>query len=984
MNIFERKLHPDANIGGGGDDLDKKIEAEEATYKELLSRISNGYVDSAEELLQSFPLPQEKVEEATYKGLLYLLSNDNTDKAKELLQSFPLPQERLNTPEIQEATYKGLIYLLSNDNTDKAKELLQYYPLPQERLNTPEIQEATYKGLISLLSNGNNDKAKELLQSFPLPQEKVEEATYKGLLSLLSNGNNDKAEKLLQSFPLPQEKVEEATYKGLISLLSNGHVDYAEKLLQYYPLPQERLNTPEIQEATYKGILFLISKGYAGVAEKLLQSFPLPQEKVEEATYKGLLSMIPEGYVDSAKELLQSFPLPQEKVEEATYQGLLSLLSNGNNGSAEKLLQYFPLPQEKVEEATYQGLLSLLSNGNNGSAEKLLQSFPLPQERLNTPEIQEATYEGLLYLLSNDNTDKAKELLQYYPLPQERLNTPEIQEATYKRLLYLLSNDNTDKAKELLQYYPLPQSKFVELFKQHNGNILVQIFAQQNTGITLDKKIKKAVDIFGLATDTEAYEMVISIMDAENLDNIPDSVRAVGVKNTGDTGINQLEQWFGKFKKDIIGQDFDPEMLLNNKFANKFFRNYIRFEKSQWKGEGHDFDFIVQRYIGVDKSGKFDIELLPKEYVSSGIISIDKVSKEVDKEFKYSESFINRFTLLVSDIKKAKDRYLASDRNTLSGIATDLKSILDVEVASLKGRILNVPEKGRGFLEKRIQALEVVDVRSVKDFQNNYKLLSNIKGTENLLRQAVFAYTYSKNKTMLEYDLNNLEKNKRPNVDDVSWILNFIDHITNEETFADYFTDKEAGKEFERTINTRALSEELSRMQNQDTTGTTTMQFIPTRGILMEFSGHMADACWADKYKDTIPATYPNFASVSMIQNPGTTDERIAGSCMLIEADSTNGGPVLIIRGLNPLEGVINGLKISDFYKKYIEYLKGIAKARKRKLAIVIDGNSGGSSTNRPLLFQYLSGLELKKIKVPYDETEFNGYDVTSCTYLVE
>ena len=57
-----------------------------------------------------------------------------------------------------------------------------------------------------------------------------------------------------------------------------------------------------------------------------------------------------------------------------------------------------------------------------------------------------------------------------------------------------------------------------------------------------------------------------------------------------------------------------------------------------------------------------------------------------------------------------------------------------------------------------------------------------------------------------------------------------------------------------------------------------------------------------------------------------------------------------------------------------------------RTLAMVIDDHSGGSATNRPLLFAYLSGLKssLTQVKgVVAADTKFNGYDISSHVYLM-
>lgn len=131
-------------------------------------------------------------------------------------------------------------------------------------------------------------------------------------------------------------------------------------------------------------------------------------------------------------------------------------------------------------------------------------------------------------------------------------------------------------------------------------------------------------------------------------------------------------------------------------------------------------------------------------------------------------------------------------------------------------------------------------------------------------------------------------------------------------------------------------------------------RFIPTKGLLLEFSGHIADACWASRYR-SVAREFPNFSAVIMAQNRGTKHERLAGAALLIETDDQAGNPLLVIRVINPIENIINSLSVEDFLDKFISYAQKVAKNIKRKLAIVIDGHCGGSGTNRPVLFDLLS-----------------------------
>ena len=98
MNIFERKLHPDSNVGGGGDN-----EIEKEKIEELKSLIFEDGIRGVKSLLESYPLPEEKIQEAVYEVVKSLLSEGRTYDVKSLLESYALPEEKK-----QEAVYEGL------------------------------------------------------------------------------------------------------------------------------------------------------------------------------------------------------------------------------------------------------------------------------------------------------------------------------------------------------------------------------------------------------------------------------------------------------------------------------------------------------------------------------------------------------------------------------------------------------------------------------------------------------------------------------------------------------------------------------------------------------------------------------------------------------------------------------------------------------------------------------------------------------------
>ncbi|MCK9439212.1 hypothetical protein M0Q39_04090, partial [Patescibacteria group bacterium] len=500
---------------------------------------------------------------------------------------------------------------------------------------------------------------------------------------------------------------------------------------------------------------------------------------------------------------------------------------------------------------------------------------------------------------------------------------------------------------------------------------------------SLDKLVAKTSEIFGTFASADNYNMIKGISGDDK-----EIIKKLKLKKGGNDGLRELQERFTEFKKEIISEDFNPEVLLqgdNNSLYLPYFQSYIRLQEARW-GTKNDESFknIIINYVNHKNAG--EIKGLNRNFRPSSELLIAKSDTSGRENHQFNEHFLNRFSVLVDSIKAAKNLY--QEKFPLSKLVEEIEKKRLELTKELKEKVNNMPNPmAREGINQKINLLESINIRDLKDFQNNFSILARNNEFNELLRQSVFLMSFARNKQSLNFDLDNIDLD-RPNISDMSWVLDFIDHITNQETMSKYFTDKKAKKMFNEIISAQAISDEMALLQNTggQSKDFSKIQLIPTRGVLTEFSGHIADACWASKY-DSILKGFPNFTSVIIRQNPETKFERLAGAFMLVETESKEGDPLLVVRGFNPIENLINSLSVEDFYKKTTEYLKELAKKDNRKLAIVIDDHSGGSSTNRPVLFKYLSELSKKLEAVDLrseDDTSFNGYNIVRQTYLVD
>ena len=495
--------------------------------------------------------------------------------------------------------------------------------------------------------------------------------------------------------------------------------------------------------------------------------------------------------------------------------------------------------------------------------------------------------------------------------------------------------------------------------------------------------VAKTSEIFGSFANADNYNIIkgISVNDKE-------IIKKLKLKKGGSDGLRELQERFANFKKEVISEDFNPKILLqedNKSLYVPYFQSYVRYEEARW-GKKDDENFIETINNYVEYKNKRELKELNPNFTPSQELLIVKSDEGARANHQFNEHFLNRFSVLINSIKKAKNLY--QEKFPLSKLVEKIEESRKSLILELKEKSDQMPNpQAREGVGRKIKGLEGVNIRSIKDFQENFSVLAGNKEFNELLRQVVFLISFSKNKQSLDFDLDSINLDK-PKLDDMSWALDFVDHITNQETMDKYFTDKKSKKMFNEIISAQAISDELVLLQEQggESTSTTKLQLVPTRGILTEFSGHIADACWASKY-DSIAKELPNFTSVIIRQNPDNKFERLAGALMLIETESKDGERLLVIRGFNPIENLINSLSVKDFYNKTAEYLKSLAEKDNRKLAIVIDDHAGGSATNRKVLFSHLSELS-KKLKAvdlkSEDDTTFNGYNIVRKTYLVE
>jgi hypothetical protein len=561
------------------------------------------------------------------------------------------------------------------------------------------------------------------------------------------------------------------------------------------------------------------------------------------------------------------------------------------------------------------------------------------------------------------------------------------------------SLDTLDYAESLYATKPDLLTKYFDKFKSFDKNDFIQKhFTDENwtqfaeyvaslEGLSRDNA-KEVIDILEVIN----FEKAIQLNLAGSPPYIPELARfslLMAERSTRElyalfAAQNFEEATFLKSMKEVeVGlYASDPailEKIIENPNLTTFAMATVRYKTSQWGSHDNEsFRALLLHYL----EHKDIHQPLPEGYVS-GTIEVQKQRKVEIGEYVYSPEFRERWQTLLPSLIEAQEINSAPEK--LVGLYSRFTEALHAEKQEVLDALERAPnEHAKTNLERRLSELSSVSLNSIPEMAEAFEKLFDRKKrpelTELFRLYGFYVALHGRQRTSLE----NYSK-ETPSREEIAEILELVQHVTHQETWekSEYFASDGAQKALAALFHTKALEDELTRMaravEGNLSNAVQALTVLPSRDLLTEFSGHIGDACWASR--QNILDDYPNISSLTFQKG-----EVLAGAALLIDTATEDGVPLTIIRGLNPQETIINRLDMASFIDALRNYLGPMVKERGRQLAIVIDDHSGGSASNRPLLYAYLSGLRtsLTRAKgLSEEDTTFNGYDITPHTYLL-
>ncbi|HEX3099551.1 MAG TPA: hypothetical protein VHQ41_01095 [Patescibacteria group bacterium] len=178
------------------------------------------------------------------------------------------------------------------------------------------------------------------------------------------------------------------------------------------------------------------------------------------------------------------------------------------------------------------------------------------------------------------------------------------------------------------------------------------------------------------------------------------------------------------------------------------------------------------------------------------------------------------------------------------------------------------------------------------------------------------------------------------------------------------------------------LRDKLQSVRNQGveaTTKTIDVSLVPNKGLLRIYGGDIGDACYSSQHKELAEGDYPGITAFTFVTGRGTVNERLRGSLLAIETETSKGENVLLVRANNPQENLLGQVDNDELIKQTLEQMKKLAERRGiEKVVVPLDPASASCSNRKNVASYYRTKFsDAERIALEdMPETNFNGYDV--------
>ncbi len=493
-------------------------------------------------------------------------------------------------------------------------------------------------------------------------------------------------------------------------------------------------------------------------------------------------------------------------------------------------------------------------------------------------------------------------------------------------------------------------------------------------------------EVMGEYLSRAGYHMIEQIRAGA----ISEEASSLGVTEGGKAGIDQLKQKLHDVREAALQLDFSEpvlQLMIRSEVVRTMVARIFRVYQGEFhmdsEAEYHDRVEYFWEHVVLDMLQPLDKKFTPGRYDVRMIdmpAEIPRIPEDIVSKYHQTHEEVleavsslrkdNAIHFLVDELKEMvnqdvealyadiNDPKTASNEKRLYNLRLRQAMLDELHESANRGDI-----SGENFVLRKPEGLPLV-----------IKNLSKFEKLAPKLRTILFAWEL-RNDPARQQRLENLASD--PEISDVAELEALLSDIATKPEYGEHLTKKQAAQ-FRSLVDAKPFRTAIERHYAlADRAGTQPLHILPTRGFAMEMSGDVSDTCWSNKYA-SISDEFPNFTSLIFRRGKrGASNERLVGGAFLIDTHDDQGNPVLLLRGLNPIENYINKVDAEDFYLKIIDYVKSVAAKTGAIPAIVIDNHQGGSGTNREALHVLLDKLasQYTKLRVQTTDTSFNNYD---------
>src|SRR3989339_194273 len=815
-------------------------------------------------------------------------------------------------------------------------------------------------------------------------KEVRQEALAKALLIFTKNDEDNNATKRKALATIDYLGIDEQEKKNFLSkLVESGDLDIARQAYNDFGLKWDDLTkSKELQELGWSGVLSNLSFTRFSDSLMMADEFSLRERLLSspEARQSALMGMV-NAFLNRGEsvgiEFIHKFAdligvewktfASSEDVQNAAWDGMMQNLKHLAND-----------------------LKSILT---------IADEFSLRERLLSSPEARQNALNKAFLCLRSFSYKKCLDIVNFFELGQEVVSTKGGEDLVLEVFFYILRADDVSKASSFISSFkPLASrsKRFLRIFGnlglQIHWNILQDIYdgvissdvAELGVSRVGESGVLELEDSFRrekhnfLKKDISSDERLKVLIKnpifrifLQSLTRFNDSEYGRHDDVIWDSMVDDFNRRLhagqlkplpveyvpsGKLEIKKIGRsqesNKEKKFVHDKNFLKRYGQLVHEIQEAQAKMKEKFFGGLTVDFLrGLTEI--IENKLVDLEKVEDGLVAQGDLERPVLVDVGSKIIFLRDISEALHEILRTPEMDLKGD--FIGRIANDLRKSICQESSKLEGekeawkikldsddRMVN--EKASFVLkniEKKIGDLNRLTSLLNNDRPNFDELISRFVGFDTSiksLRQGLIFLSFLMNPRLLENDYSNLAEGiDRQDVseDEISKVINFIDQVTNRETFGVFLDDKEKCKILDSLLSVSSLKQEINRLQEaKSPTGkTTSVAFIPSRDLKTEISGHMADACWANKEK-SILQSHPNFISVTFVGNPESeVNERVVGACILIETKTRDNAPIIVIRGFNPIENFTNSVDQESFFSQFVNWVRPIAKLRGCKLA---------------------------------------------------